>query len=184
MGIGLKQPNYNWVIPLIFVGAIMLGLIAKEPEKPGSSNHNTSPALTALKTGNELSSFPCAKGQSISPIDGGKCADQDFSHLDSKHEDFQEGQRSRDEAAKISSYLPTNLRVDTDIDAFWLKDEERICQTYPNQDGRVAVVACTPNGSHRNHNIPITFWGGVDRNAITDWKCRREDDNFVCRAID
>ena len=82
------------------------------------------------------------------------------------------------------SYWPTTIRVDTDMDSFWLPDEERTCQTHPNDNGRIAVVACNPSGSHRDHNIPVTFWGDPDRNTVSDWKCRRESDKFVCRAID
>jgi hypothetical protein len=93
-------------------------------------------------------------------------------------------QKGRDENAQLSSYWPTTIRVDTDMDSFWLNDEERTCQTYPDAKGRVATVACSASGSHRDHNIPVKFWGGVDRNTISNWKCRREGDNFVCRAID
>ena len=93
-------------------------------------------------------------------------------------------QKKCDQDAEIYSYLPTKLRVDTDMDSFWLNNEERTCQTYPDGKGRVAVVACNASGSHRDHNIPVTFWGGVDRNIVSDWKCRREGDDFVCRALD
>jgi hypothetical protein len=85
---------------------------------------------------------------------------------------------------ELLSYWPTTIRVDTDMDSFWLADEERICQTYPNDKGRIAVVACNPSGSHRDRNIPVRFWGDPDRNSVSDWKCRRESDKFVCRAID
>jgi hypothetical protein len=93
-------------------------------------------------------------------------------------------QQQRDKAAKMSSYWATSIRVDTDMDSSWLKDEERFCQTYPDEKGRVSVVACNERGSHSSHNIPVTFWGGVDRNTVSNWKCRREGDAFVCRAID
>ena len=93
-------------------------------------------------------------------------------------------QAKRDEDAQIYSYWPTTLRVDADMDSFWLKGEERTCQTYPDAKGRVAIVACNLTGSHRDHNIPVKFWGGVDRHVISGWKCRREGDDFVCRAID
>jgi hypothetical protein len=85
---------------------------------------------------------------------------------------------------ELLSYWPATIRVDTDMDSFWLADEERTCQTYPNDNGRIAVVACNPSGSHRDHNIPVRFWGDPDRNSVSDWKCRREGDTFVCRAID
>lgn len=95
-----------------------------------------------------------------------------------------EQQAKRDDDARFDSYWPTTLRVDTDMDSFWLRDEERTCQTYPDEKGRVAVVACNATGSHRDHNIPVKFWGGVERNTVSDWRCRREGDDFVCRAID
>jgi hypothetical protein len=89
--------------------------------------------------------------------------------------------------ASLRSYWPTKIRVDTDMDSYWLPDEEQVCQTYPDKDGRVSVVACNASGSHRIHNISVTFWGDVDRNTTSDWKCRREKDifkvEFVCRAI-
>jgi len=104
------------------------------------------------------------------------------------HKEAAATQRRRDADAKSSSYWPTTLRVDTDMDSFWLPNEERTCQTLPGDDGRLAVVACSATGSHRDHNIPVKFWGGVDRNTVSDWKCRREkgilDDQFVCRAVD
>jgi len=92
--------------------------------------------------------------------------------------------RQRDEDAQSSSYWPTTLRVDTDMDSFWLNNEERTCQTLPDDKGRVARVNCSGNASHQDHSIPVKFWGGVDRDTVSDWKCRREGDEFVCRAID
>jgi hypothetical protein len=96
-------------------------------------------------------------------------------------------QKHRDEAAQASSYWSTILRVDTDMDSFWLPDEERTCQTFPDEKGRVATVTCDSK-ARAIHNIPVKFWGGVDRNTVSDWKCRREkdifSDQFVCRAID
>ncbi len=93
-----------------------------------------------------------------------------------------ERQEKRDEDAQASSYWPTTIRVDTDMDSFWLPDEERTCQTFPDVKGRVGTVTCDST-AHTSHNIPVRFWGGVDRNAVSDWKCRRESDRFVCRAI-
>jgi hypothetical protein len=93
-------------------------------------------------------------------------------------------QKQRDEDAQNYSYWPTTLRVDTDMDSFWLNNEERTCTTFPDDKGRVARVDCSANGSHQNHSIPVRFWGGVDRDVVSNWKCRREGDGFVCRAID
>jgi hypothetical protein len=92
-------------------------------------------------------------------------------------------QKSRDEDAQSHSYWATTIRVDTDMDSFRLLNEERTCQTFPDDKGRVATVTCdaTP---HTRHNIPVKFWGGVDRDTASDWKCTREKDEFVCRAID
>jgi hypothetical protein len=125
--------------------------------------------------------FTCANSTENTPImsfdngnnwwkDDGRCAEQ--------------LQKARDSEAENYSYWSTTLRVDTDIDSFWLPGEERTCQTYPDNKGKVATVACTSTGTHRDHNIPVKFWGGVERNTISDWKCRREGDEFVCRAID
>jgi hypothetical protein len=83
----------------------------------------------------------------------------------------------------FDSYWPTTIRVDTDMDSFWLVNEERVCQTFPGDKGKIAVVSCNATGSHRDHNIPVRFWGSVDRNTVSSWKCRRETDEFVCRAI-
>jgi hypothetical protein len=88
----------------------------------------------------------------------------------------QRHQKQRDEDAQPSSYWPTTLRVDTDMDSFWLNNEERTCQTSPDDKGRVARVTCSGNASHHDHSIPVKFWGGVDRNTVSDWKCRREGD--------
>jgi hypothetical protein len=93
-------------------------------------------------------------------------------------------QRQRDDDAQLSSYWPTTLRVDTDMDSFWLNNEERTCTTSPDDKGRVARVNCSANASHQDHSIPVKFWGSVDRDTVSDWKCRREGDEFVCRAID
>ncbi|MGB9104319.1 MAG: hypothetical protein WCC59_06160, partial [Terriglobales bacterium] len=92
-------------------------------------------------------------------------------------------QEQRDQAAWIHSYWPTTIRVDTDMDSFWLHDEERTCTTLPDDKGTVARVICNTSASHGKHNIPVKFWGGVDRKRMSDWKCRREGDGFVCRAI-
>lgn len=97
-------------------------------------------------------------------------------------------QKKRDEDAQLSSYWSTSIRVDTDMNSSWLPDEERVCQTYPDSNGKVATVRCSATGEGAIHNIPVAFWGGVKRNTVSDWKCRREkdllDDRFVCRAID
>jgi len=120
--------------------------------------------------------------------DDGRCAvelqkKQEAARAEESQRREQE-QKKRDVDAEFYSYWPTTIRVDTDIDSLWLNDEERTCQTYPDGKGHISVVACNATGSHRNHNIPVKFWGGVDRNTTSNWKCRRESDNFACRAID
>jgi hypothetical protein len=108
-------------------------------------------------------------------------------YLEQEREKAQAEQRTRDEDAELSSYWPTTIRVDTDMDSFWLPNEERVCQTYPDNKGRVVIVACNARGEHRDHNIPVTFYGGVNRNTISEWKCRKEKslfhDGFVCRSV-
>lgn len=142
-------------------------------------------------SGQAQDKFDCETSRTNDPIvsfddgttwwkDDGRCTD-----ILAKREE--QAQKDRDENAKISSYWSTTVRVDTDMDSFWLPDEERTCQTFPDAKGKVATVTCDPN-SHSTHNIPVVFWGGVDRNTVSDWKCRREkdvfSDQFVCRAID
>lgn len=125
-------------------------------------------------------SFSCATSTEKEPIvsfddgkfwwkDDGRCAERE--------------QKRRDEDAQIYSYWPNTVRVNTDMDSFWLPDEERNCQTLPDDKGRVSTVICDTT-AHANHNIPVTFWGGVDRNTVSDWRCRREGGSFVCRATD
>ena len=129
-------------------------------------------------------SFICAMSTEQKPImsfDGGDSWWNDDDRCG------QHQQERKNEDAQASSYFPTTIRVDTDIDSSWLPDEERTCQTYPNEKGRVSTVACDSAKSRRDHNIPVKFFGGVDRDTISDWKCRREksllEDEFVCRAI-
>jgi hypothetical protein len=97
-------------------------------------------------------------------------------------------QETTDEKAKLYSYWSTKVRVDTDMDLSWLPDEERTCRTVPDGTGRVATVTCDPSRQHVTRNIPVEFWGGVDRNTVSNWKCRREksllSDSFICKAID
>ena len=142
--------------------------------------------------------FICGTSRDNSPIisfdyghywwsDDGRCAAQQQRQREAREkvdeQRRQEEQSKRDSEAESYSYWPTTIRVDTDMDSFWLVNEERTCQTYPDDKGRVAVVSCNTSGSHKDHNIPVKFWGGVDRNTVSDWKCRRESDQFVCRAI-
>jgi len=119
--------------------------------------------------------------------DDGRCATQLQRAREAADREAQqkrwEEQKARDSEAELSSYWSTTIRVDTDMDSFWLVNEERTCQTYPNEKGRVAVVSCSAGGSHKDHNIPVKFWGGVDRSTVSEWRCRRESDGFVCRAI-
>ncbi len=143
--------------------------------------------------------FICGTSQGNTPIlsfdygdfwwaDDGRCVAQQAEIREARERrealERQREQRKRDEDAQSSSYWPTTLRVDTDINSSWLPDEERTCQTYPDANGRVSSVSCEPGRTRHDHNIPVRFWGGVDRNTVSDWKCRRESDQFVCRAID
>lgn len=125
-------------------------------------------------------SFSCATSTEKEPIvsfDNGKFWWRDDGRCTERE------QKKRDEDAQIYSYWSTTVRVDTDMDSFWLPDEERNCQTFPDDSGTVASVLCDAT-AHANHNIPVRFWGGVHRNTVSDWKCRREGDTFVCRATD
>jgi hypothetical protein len=92
-------------------------------------------------------------------------------------------QEQRDENASLDSYWPTTLRVVTNMNSFWLDQEERMCWSVPNGEGKVAIVTCG-DSKESIHNIPVKFWGGVDRGVASHWKCRREGNRFVCRAVD
>jgi len=123
--------------------------------------------------------------------DDGRCAAEELKKQAEEEREkierraaYERQQRQRDDDAQLSSYWPTTLRVDTDMDSFWLNNEERTCMTSPDDKGRVARVNCSANASHQDHSIPVKFWGGVDRGTVSQWKCRREGDEFVCRAID
>jgi hypothetical protein len=186
-----SAPEYNAASTLLL--SIQQQQISNQPsaDKLPTSEQNSANKLPASEQpydqmqrnvqGIAHDAFTCANSTENTPImsfdsgnswwkDDGRCAEQ--------------LQKARDSEAQIYSYWSTTLRVDTDIDSFWLPGEERTCQTYPDNKGKVATVACNLTGSHRDHNIPVKFWGGVDRNTISDWKCRREGDEFVCRAID
>lgn len=102
-------------------------------------------------------------------LDDGRCAEQ--------------LQNRRDQDAQWYSYWSTTIRVDADMNSSWLDDEERTCRTYPDGKGRISKVVCGSSNS-QDHSIPVKFWGGVDRNTVSSWRCRRESDAFVCRAID
>jgi hypothetical protein len=123
-------------------------------------------------------------------VDDGRCAAEEAKEQAAaeqrrieQQEAHERQQRQRDDDAQASSYWPTTLRVDTDMDSFWLNNEERTCRTFPDDKGRVARVNCSENVSHQYHSIPVKFWGGVDRDTVSNWKCRREGDEFVCGAI-
>ena len=91
-------------------------------------------------------------------------------------------QKKKDEDAQVYSFWPTTIRVETNIDSSWLHNEERTCETHPDDGGRVSTVICGTD-SGRRHNIPIKFWGSIERNTVSDWRCRNESNDFVCRAV-
>lgn len=93
-------------------------------------------------------------------------------------------QVEKERDSDLSSYWPTTVRVQTDMNSFWLDQEERVCVSHPDEKGRVVGVHCDSSEHSDSHNIPVTFWGSVERGKPTDWKCRKESEKFVCRAID
>jgi hypothetical protein len=190
-----RRINEGRLVAFVFGGLLLLGVIISLRDDTAPNDQQKPVRTFTLGSGSHsvtgLSAFPCSREQKVSPIDGGKCADRDFvpgQELEGSQPDErqaeEEQKRKQSEAAGIFSYWPTTIRVDTDMDSFWLNNEERTCQTYPDSKGRIAAVVCNPSGSHHDHNIPVKFWGGVNRNAVTDWNCRRENDEFVCRATD
>ncbi|MHB8301546.1 MAG: hypothetical protein ACYDC6_01720 [Acidobacteriaceae bacterium] len=174
---------YNWFWHLALVmGAVLAGMLLFAAVE--TTKFDQQSAAQRNSSGQVHDPFTCATSTDNRPIisfdnglhwwrDDGRCAEQ--------------LQKNRDEDAEKYSYWSTTLRVDTDMDSFWLPDEERTCQSYPGENGEVSVVACNPTGTHREHNIPVKFWGGVERNTVSDWKCRREkgllSDEFVCWAL-
>lgn len=81
--------------------------------------------------------------------DDGRCAEQQQKQKDywqqlqqaqeeRERQKQEEEQKKRDEDAEFDSYWPSTFRVDTDMDSFWLPNEERTCQTYPDDKGHVA----------------------------------------------
>lgn len=167
--------------------AIQAKRVRDEAEKGNKlENAKASASIQAQKniSGEAHDAFTCANSTENTPImsfdegsnwwkDDGRC--------------WAKLQRKRDEDAETSSFIPTTLRVDTDMDSSWLPDEERTCKSYPDEKGKVNAVNCSGDISKQNHNIPVQFWGGIGRNTPSDWKCRRErnllSDNFVCRAF-
>jgi len=154
-------------------------------------------ARSPLEQARSQTSFTCSSGypKSCTKPDDADCTLRPIISLDNGATWVRDDgrcaareQKKRDDDAEVYSYWPTTLRVDTDIDSSWLNDEERTCQTYPDKKGRVSVVACNASDSRKDHNIPVRFWGGVDRNTVSDWICRKEvfllNQTFVCRAID
>jgi hypothetical protein len=173
--------------------------LAEQHRIANQSNEEASQQYLRNTAGEARDRFECGTSMESTPImsfdykhhwwaDDGRCAAQEEAQQQAKQEAERQQreaeQKKLDEDAQLESYWPTTLRVDTDMDSFWFNDEERTCQTYPDSKGRVAVVACNAGGTHRDRNIPVRFWGGVDRNTISNWRCRRESDQFVCKALD
>jgi len=180
---------------LLFIAAMIAGVLSDYHDEYVFNHLSPAEHLRIAKRNLEISSLAIRHLQSIPqtapeyrevPALLASIQEDEQTHLRARQEEQARtlNQPPRREATWLDDYWPTTLRVDTDMDSFWLKDEERTCQTYPDEKGRVAVVACNLTGSHRDHNIPVKFWGGVDRGVVSDWKCRREEDNFVCRATD
>ena len=126
------------------------------------------------RLGQAHDSFTCSTSAENSPVisfdyghswwsDDGRCAAQQRQAREAAERAALvkrwEEQKTRDSDAELSSDWPTSIRVDTDMDSFWLVNEERTCKTYPNDNGRIAVVSCNASGSHKDHNIPVKFSG-------------------------
>lgn len=76
--------------------------------------------------------------------------------------------------------------VSIQIDGNWMMGEYRPCRSYPALDD----LECTQRGAGAAHLLPVTFWGRIDRNEPSDWKCQRQHgvlasaDSVVCWATD
>jgi hypothetical protein len=163
---------------------------AKYPLQPAPSSSSLTPqpaaSQQALDNFSNLrqDAFQCATstdGNVIVSFDNGKNWWRDDGRCQTRQ------QHERDSDADAQSYLPTTLRVNTDMNSYWLADEERTCESSPDDKGRVGTVICSGTKEGADHNIPVRFWGGVDRKTESSWKCRREKSlfsaEFVCRAL-
>lgn len=92
--------------------------------------------------------------------------------------------RPNDSDNYLLRFWSTTVRVDTDMDSFWLNGEQRKCTTSPDDTGRVATVTCNYSASHQIHNIPVDFYGPVDTNRVSSWTCTRKGDSFECRTTE
>lgn len=72
-------------------------------------------------------------------------------------------------------------RVETDMNLSWLPNEERTCLIYSDDTDKAQLVNCSTGGD-KTHNIPVGFCGDVTE-KVSEWKCRRDGDEFVCGAI-
>ncbi len=75
------------------------------------------------------------------------------------------------------------------IDGNWMMGEYRPCVLYPaSADPGVPPLDCTQRTLGEPHLLAVTFWGRIDRNEISSWKCQRQHgvldstDSLVCWA--
>lgn len=83
-------------------------------------------------------------------------------------------------------WIEHGKNVSVQIDGNWMMGEYRPCRLYPAPED----LECTQRLAGAAHLLPVTFWGRIDRNESSDWKCQRQHgvltstDSVVCWATD
>ena len=62
-----------------------------------------------------------------------------------------------------------------------IMSKEIVCQSYSDDKGSLVLWSSEPG---ETHNIPVTFWGGIDLGNPSKWKCRKEGDTLLCQLMD
>ena len=80
----------------------------------------------------------------------------------------------------------------------WLVGEHRDCLGFHNAPqpnwGLIKTLDCPASfDAEETHNVTVKFWGKIVRpysnqndpsGAMHNWRCTRESDGFVCKALD
>ena len=95
-------------------------------------------------------------------------------------------------------YIPHTAAVDFSMKPNWLVGKNRDCLGFHNAPdpnrGLIVTVDCPPSfDEQETHNVTVKFWGKTVRpysnqndpsGAMHKWRCTRESDGFVCKALD
>jgi hypothetical protein len=58
--------------------------------------------------------------------------------------------------------------------------KEIFCQSYSDDKGSLVLWS---SDARETHNIPVTFWDGIDLGNPSNWKCRKEGDTLLCQLV-